>query len=61
MAIKKVEGEMLDHENKMMEKFRLEREKNIKISNRTLTMIKPEAVAANNIGGILEDDRRRWI
>ena len=37
MAIKKVEGEMLDHENKMMEKFRLEREKNIKISNRTLT------------------------
>ena len=54
MAIKKVEGEMLDHENKMMEKFRLEREKNIKISNRTLTMIKPEAVAANNIGGILK-------
>ena len=27
MAIKKVEGEMLDHENKMMEKFRLEEKK----------------------------------
>ena len=51
MAIKKVEGEMLDHENKMMEKFRKEREKKGKI---TFTMIKPEAVAANNIGGILK-------
>ena len=45
---------MLDHENKMMEKFRLEREKNTKVSNRTFTMIKPEAVAANHIGGILK-------
>tara|TARA_B100000900_G_scaffold123704_1_gene104345 strand:- start:230 stop:727 length:498 start_codon:yes stop_codon:yes gene_type:complete len=51
MAIKKVEGEMLDHENKMMEKFRKERETKGKI---TFTMIKPEAVAANNIGGILK-------
>ena len=51
MAIKKVEGEMLDHENKMMEKFRKEREKKGKI---TFTMIKPEAVEANNIGGILK-------
>ena len=51
MAIKKVEGEMLDHENKMMEKFRKEREKKGKI---TFTMIKPEAVAANNVGGILK-------
>ena len=51
MAIKKVEGEMLDHENKMMEKFRKEREKK---GNITFTMIKPEAVAANNVGGILK-------
>tara|TARA_B100000927_G_C16194517_1_gene360914 strand:- start:41 stop:538 length:498 start_codon:yes stop_codon:yes gene_type:complete len=51
MAIKKVEGQMLDHENKMMEKFRKEREKKGKI---TFTMIKPEAVAANNVGGILK-------
>ena len=51
MAIKKVEGQMLDHENKMMEKFRKERENKGKI---TFTMIKPEAVAANNVGGILK-------
>ena len=51
MGIKKVEGEMLDHENKMMEKFRKERDNK---GNITFTMIKPEAVAANNIGGILK-------
>ena len=51
MGIKKVEGEMLDHENKMMEKFRKER---FNKGNITFTMIKPEAVAANNIGGILK-------
>lgn len=51
MGIKKVEGEMLDHENKMMEKFRKERENK---GNITFTMIKPEAVAANNVGGILK-------
>ncbi|MAW30578.1 MAG: nucleoside-diphosphate kinase [Flavobacteriales bacterium] len=34
-----------------MEKFRKEREKKGKI---TFTMIKPEAVAANNVGGILK-------
>ena len=33
MAIKKIEGEMLDHENKMMEKFRKEREKKGKVEN----------------------------
>ena len=55
MAIKKVEGEMLDQENKMMEKFRKERENLAEEKgNITFTMIKPEAVAANNIGGILE-------
>ena len=55
MAINKVEGEMLDHENKMMEKFRKKREKSAaKIGSTTFTMIKPEAVAANHIGGILK-------
>ena len=52
MGTNKLEGEMLDHENKMMEKFKMERE--AKIGNITFTMIKPEAVAANNIGGILK-------
>jgi len=51
MGITKTEGEMIDHENKMMEKFRKERQG--RIGNITFTMIKPEAVAANNIGGIL--------
>lgn len=55
MAIKKVEGEMLDQENKMMEKFRKERENLAEEKgNITFTMIKPEAVLANNIGGILK-------
>ena len=55
MTVKKVEGEMLDHENKMMEKFRKEREELAnKKGNITFTMIKPEAVASNNIGGILK-------
>ena len=52
MGINKTEGEMIDHENKMMEKFRKERQG--RIGNITFTMIKPEAVAANNIGGILK-------
>ncbi len=51
MGVNKTEGEMIDHENKMMEKFRKERQD--RIGNFTITMIKPEAVAANNIGGIL--------
>ena len=51
MGVNKTEGEMIDHENKMMEKFRKERQD--RIGNFTFTMIKPEAVAANNIGGIL--------
>ena len=50
MGIKKVEGEMLDHENKMMEKFRKER---FNKGNITFTMIKPEAVEAKNAGAIL--------
>jgi len=52
MSINKLEGEMLDHENKMMEKFKKERENSI--GNTTFTMIKPEAVIAKNIGGILK-------
>ena len=51
MGVNKTEGEMIDHENKMMERFRKERQDII--GNFTFTMIKPEAVAANNIGGIL--------
>jgi nucleoside-diphosphate kinase len=51
MGINKLEGEMLDHENKMMEKFKKQRES--VIDNITFTMIKPEAVSSNNIGGIL--------
>ena len=46
MAIKKVEGEMLDQENKMMEKFRKERENLAEEKgNITFTMIKPEAAS----------------
>jgi nucleoside-diphosphate kinase len=51
MGINKLEGEMLDHENKMMEKFKKQRES--VIDNITFTMIKPEAVSSNNVGGIL--------
>ena len=52
MGTNKLEGEMIDQENKMMAKFKKEREE--KIGNITFTMIKPEAVVANNIGGILK-------
>jgi len=46
-----MEGEMIDHENKMMAKFKKDRQE--KIGNITFTMIKPEAVAAGNTGAIL--------
>ena len=52
MGTNRLEGEMIDQENKMMAKFKKEREE--KIGNITFTMIKPEAVVANNIGGILK-------
>ena len=52
MGTNKLEGEMIDQENKMMAKFKKERQE--KIGNITFTMIKPEAVVANNIGGILK-------
>jgi nucleoside-diphosphate kinase len=51
MSINKLEGEMIDHENKMMAQFKKERQE--KIGNITFTMIKPEAVAAGNTGAIL--------
>ena len=51
MATNKLEGEMIDQENKMMAKFKKERQ--AKIGNITFTMIKPEAVAAGNTGAIL--------
>ena len=51
MGTNKLEGEMIDHENKMMEKFKKEREE--RIGNITFTMIKPEAVEAGNTGAIL--------
>ena len=51
MATNKLEGEMIDQENKMMAKFKKERQD--KIGNITFTMIKPEAVAAGNSGAIL--------
>ena len=51
MGINKLEGEMLDHENKMMEKFKQARES--EVNDITFTMIKPEAVSSNNIGAIL--------
>ena len=50
MATNKLEGEMIDQENKMMAKFKKERQE--KIGNITFTMIKPEAVAAGNTGAI---------
>ena len=51
MATNKLEGEMIDQENKMMAKFKKERQE--RIGNITFTMIKPEAVAAGNTGAIL--------
>ena len=51
MANKRLEGEMIDQENKMMAMFKKERQ--AKIGNITFTMIKPEAVAAANTGAIL--------
>ena len=51
MGTNKLEGEMIDQENKMMEKFKKERQE--KIGTITFTMIKPEAVAAGNTGAIL--------
>ena len=51
MSINKLEGEMIDHENKMMAKFKKERQE--KIGEITFTMIKPEAVEAGNTGAIL--------
>ena len=51
MGTNKLEGEMIDQENKMMAKFKKERQE--KIGNITFTMIKPEAVAAGNTGAIL--------
>ena len=50
MATNKLEGEMIDQENKMMAKFKKERQEII--GNITFTMIKPEAVAAGNTGAI---------
>ena len=43
---------MLDHENKMMEKFIQERKNNGKI---TFTMIKPDAVENGHMGNIIND------
>ena len=51
MGTNKLEGEMIDQENKMMAKFKKERKE--KIGTITFTMIKPEAVAAGNTGAIL--------
>jgi len=51
MASNRLEGEMIDQENKMMAKFKKERQE--EIGNITFTMIKPEAVAAANTGAIL--------
>jgi len=51
MGTNKLEGEMIDQENKMMAKFKKERQE--KIGNITFTMIKPEAVVAGNTGAIL--------
>jgi len=51
MGTNRLEGEMIDQENKMMAKFKKERQETI--GNITFTMIKPEAVAAGNTGAIL--------
>ena len=51
MGTNRLEGEMIDQENKMMAKFKRERQE--KIGTITFTMIKPEAVAAGNTGAIL--------